>query len=327
MVYYNNILDYNNMVYFSLGGIDLYLYLLNRPSNHEELAHLECLMLTGAKTEKCYAISNNYIDIRNSAFLDICVDIFFTEEKLDILYERIRSLNFDEENYRVKFINIDIHIDFSTRKALERHISDIFTGAPDLINPDSEFIITNLEGKWLFGKTQGYAENRWLKFNKKPHTFCNSLSSRMSRALVNIAVQNHKGLKLLDPCCGMGSIILEALDMGIDAYGFDINRTVVRSAKKNLQHFGFEDRILLKDASTIEGCYDVSIVDLPYAIMSTIDKDEYYDILGNLRKVCDKSIILCGEDISDVISHCGFNIENSCKVKKGNLTRHISVCL
>ncbi len=60
-----------------------------------------------------------------------------------------------------------------------------------------------------------------------------SLSSRLARMLVNIAGVS-SGRLLLDPFCGSGTILGEALLMGADCIGVDRNHGSVERTKKNL---------------------------------------------------------------------------------------------
>lgn len=304
----------------------MYLYILNRPTFEEQIAQLECLYLTGSIPDKGYALSDVYIDSSRPAYMELCAEIYFIDESLDTLYKKIEGLNYNLDNYRVRFINTAVHIEFNARKAIEKNISNIFTGSPDLKKPVDDFIITYTGSNWLFGKFIWKTENRWLLYNKKPYTFCNSLSARMARALVNIASQGNTALKLLDPCCGMGTVLLEALDMGIDAYGCDINNTVVEDANNNLRHFGFSTEVKCQDAISLEGSFDVSIVDLPYGLLSKRGSDMYKEIIGNMRSICSRSVILSSTDISGIITDAGFEITGGCIVHKGGLDRHIAVC-
>lgn len=304
----------------------MYLYTLNRPSNEDSLAQFECFFLTGSRTDTGYALSDVFVDYFRPAYIEACVHIYFMEKDIDSLYGRIKKYNYDLDNFRVRFINTETYVDFKTRKAVEREISDIFTGVPNLKNPDTDFVVTFTGNMWLFGKLIWETKNRWQIFNKKPHTFCNALPSRMARALVNIGAGNNSGIKLVDPCCGMGTVLLQALDMGINIYGCDINNTVVEDANENLIYFGFQNIVECRDAADIKGVYDVSIVDLPYGLLSKRGSDMHQEIISNVRKICSRAVVLSGGDISDIISNGGFKILDKCIVHKGGLDRHIAVC-
>jgi hypothetical protein len=130
----------------------LYLYILNRPSFEDEIAQLECLFLTGTRTDRGFAFSETYVDEFRPAYMGTCIEAYFIENDLELLYKKINTLNYTMDNYRVRFINTGDHIDFNTRKLIERNISDIFEGAPDLKNPVDDFIITFTGDSWAFGK-------------------------------------------------------------------------------------------------------------------------------------------------------------------------------
>jgi hypothetical protein len=63
-----------------------------------------------------------------------------------------------------------------------------------------------------------------------------SLSSRLARLLVNVAGVS-KGQVLLDPFCGSGTILGEALLRGVNCIGIDRNHGSVERTKKNLAWF------------------------------------------------------------------------------------------
>jgi tRNA G10 N-methylase Trm11 len=79
-------------------------------------------------------------------------------------------------------------------------------------------------------ETQGFRE----RSTEKPFVSSGiSLSSRLARVLVNIA-EVHEGQLLLDPFCGSGTILGEALLKGADCIGIDRNHGRVEQTKKNL---------------------------------------------------------------------------------------------
>lgn len=61
-----------------------------------------------------------------------------------------------------------------------------------------------------------------------------AISPRLARILVNLS-QTRTGDVLLDPFCGIGVILGEALLRGIDVIGVDIDREASENAKKNIE--------------------------------------------------------------------------------------------
>jgi len=82
-------------------------------------------------------------------------------------------------------------------------------------------------------ETQGFKE----RSTERPYVTSGiSLSSRLARLLVNISGVS-KGKVLLDPFCGSGTILGEALLKGADCIGIDRNHGSVERTKENLAWF------------------------------------------------------------------------------------------
>jgi tRNA (guanine10-N2)-dimethyltransferase len=67
---------------------------------------------------------------------------------------------------------------------------------------------------------------------KRPFFKPISLDPRLARSMANIACPG--GGKLLDPFCGTGGIILEAAEVGLQAYGSDADSRMVEGSRDNL---------------------------------------------------------------------------------------------
>lgn len=73
--------------------------------------------------------------------------------------------------------------------------------------------------------------------------YMNVVSIRLAKILVNLAQPKHT---LLDPFCGYGTILQEALLMGYDVFGIDNNPGVVSACKKNLLWLGRSHKLVAK---------------------------------------------------------------------------------
>jgi len=81
-----------------------------------------------------------------------------------------------------------------------------------------------------------------------------SISPRLAKILVNLS-QVKKGETLLDPFCGVGTILQEALLQDIKVIGVDKDKSAVSNAKVNLEWFKFKKenyKILYEDSSTVK---------------------------------------------------------------------------
>lgn len=98
---------------------------------------------------------------------------------------------------------------------------------------------------WIIGYYH-HGVPSWKKYDDKPNTFSNSLDIRLARTLINIAGENDQTKTMIDPCCGMGTVVLEGLALGYSIKGFDISRDISWKARCNLNHFGFDGMLITK---------------------------------------------------------------------------------
>jgi tRNA G10 N-methylase Trm11 len=120
--------------------------------------------------------------------------------------------------------------------------------------------------------------------------------------------------------------MVEALSMGIDIVGRDINPFIAAGARTNIAHFGFESEVTLGDIADIEEHYDVAIVDMPYNLYSRITPEEQFAILVNARRIAGRVVIVAIEAMDEMISSAGFTIIDHCIARKGMFSRHLMLC-
>ncbi|MEC0212476.1 RNA methyltransferase, partial [Paenibacillus ehimensis] len=181
------------------------------------------------------------------------------------------------------------------------------------------------EGRWVLGPCR-QNEAVWLKHSHKPHPYSTALSTRVARAVANLAVPHPAGIRAVDPCCGIGTVLIEALSMGIDIVGSDINPLAVRGARANLAHFGMPDVVRVADIGDVSGRYDAAVLDLPYNLCSVISPEEQLRLLGNVRRLAGRAVIVSTEPVETLAGQAGFAVLDRCVVRKGSFSRHMVIC-
>jgi tRNA (guanine10-N2)-dimethyltransferase len=138
--------------------------------------------------------------------------------------------------------------------------------------------------------------------------------------------------RLLDPFCGTGGILIEAIMLGIDAIGSDFDPLMVRGSRQNLK----ESALLIADAIRLpldDESVDAVVTDLPYGQSVSIKKDDslgqlYDDTLLELRRVLrrgKRAVIVTHKDISDIAAqHMHVVQQHEQRVHK-SLTRRVLV--
>jgi tRNA (guanine10-N2)-dimethyltransferase len=223
---------------------------------------------------------------------------------------------------------------YSSALEFERLIGTMIEGSVDLSAPETEYraIISGDRcyfGRLLFTIDRGGFEKR----NPGRRAFFHPgvMMPRMARALVNISCAQ-PGSRLLDPFCGTGGILIEAILLGIETIGIDFNPEMVRVSRLNTK----ESALLVADATRLpleDESVDAVVTDLPYGQSVSIRKENsleqlYDDTLSELRSVLKKgrrAVLVTHKDISGIAEqHMNVLQKHEQRVHK-SLTRRILV--
>ncbi|MCD8502011.1 MAG: methyltransferase domain-containing protein [Bacillaceae bacterium] len=265
------------------------------------------------------------VDPSRSPFMKERIDVLFEEHTLEDLYKKIVGLRV-EDPFKVMFVKGEKNeIEFAKRKSIERKVGMAIKGIADLKDPNTVFAVTSHNGQWVFGK---YTKSRsvWFQHQSKPHNYSTALSTRVARAVVNIGVPDPTGLNVIDPCCGIGTVLIEALSMGIKIVGSDYNPLVMRGVRENIAHFGYQCNVILADIRSVEGNYDVAIIDMPYNLCSVLSSEEQLEMLQQARQFAKRVVIVTVDPLDAIIEQSQFCIIDRCISKKSAFTRHIIMC-
>ena len=134
------------------------------------------------------------------------------------------------------------------------------------------------------------------KAKNLPISYPITMHPRLVRAMINIA-RIKKGDRIIDPFCGIGTVLLEAGLMGMHPYGSDISERMLRACKLNLSAYGINAELKICDVGDIDGKYDAVITDPPYGRSSSTAgegiKGLYKRAFNKFSKITDRvSIVL-----------------------------------
>ncbi|GKX64973.1 TRM11 family SAM-dependent methyltransferase [Inconstantimicrobium mannanitabidum] len=303
-----------------------FFYVVNYPVYEESLCRMEMRTLFGVNLTRKYFFSDKYINLSRSPFIKDMISVLYIADDISDILDRIAQDKVSYEKFKVFYIKHDKEdIDYEERIRAVRDVGYLITGTPDIHNPEVKLGISKVDGKWIFGI---YARNdfKWHEHDEKPNSYSNSLSVKMARSIVNIAVGNDLNNKLVDPCCGVGTVVIEALSMNIKAVGYEINKNVSEDAKRNLKYFGYKNVIINEDMHKINDKYNVAIIDIPYGLFTPTTLADQLKIINTARRICEKLVIVTFENMNEYIIDAGFNIKDECVACKGRFKRYISLC-
>ncbi|AOV07074.1 TRM11 family SAM-dependent methyltransferase [Sporosarcina ureilytica] len=307
-----------------------FIYLYARHRDDEDLCRLEMRSFFGFDSLTNVLFSSLQVEPSRSPFMKERLDVLFKAESWDKLIQQAASLEMGEETFKVvslntRPLNSTPKMELVDRRKLEREIGLQMNGEPDLNHPEDVFGFAVIDGHWYFGK---YVESEsvWRHHQNKPHSYSTALSTRLARTVANIAAPNPEGVKVIDPCCGIGNVLVEALSMGFDIVGSDINPLVTSHTSENIAYFGYACEVKPRPIADITKTYDVAIIDMPYNIFSKASPGDQQDILVQARRIAKKVVVVTIDTIDDMIEKAGFTIVDRCEAKKSVFVRQVLVC-
>ena len=305
-----------------------FLYFINYQDNERELCKMEMRCLFNREINEKYFFSDIDINASKSPFIKSKIKIIYSDESLDRMVSKIKEDNLSYDDFKVSYVKSEQgDVQYEDRLEATRKIGFVVNGYPDMHKPRNPLAVTKINGLWIFGE---YERNdfKWQKHNDKPYSYSNALGLRMARALVNIAMKDNEEGTLIDPCCGVGTVVIEALDLGIKVKGYEISKQIAYNARENIEFLGYpRDTVICHDMHEIKDKYDSAIIDIPYGLFSPVTLEEQKAIIHTARNICEKMVIVTFEDMEKFIVEAGFSVIDKCVVPKGNFKRHILVCV
>jgi tRNA (guanine10-N2)-dimethyltransferase len=290
------------------------------PSN--ELVSAECTALTGSLPEADgVALCSSVDHVKRAAYIRTGLNLLAHAHTLDDLVNILLPLEFPADQFRLDFVNLSDHNKITRQQAILA-VANSIKAYPNLDHPKDRFTIVNRQDEIMFGKVAIEADHSYQIHETKPWHTSSSLPVRLARAMVNLAGIEVRSI--IDPCCGSGSILLEACLLGLEAFGMDINTRMVGMTRKNLAHFGYQAEVLQGDARECEITADAVVTDLPYGLYSHTSYENMYGILKQAVQYAPLGIFAVGEDLTPLLLEAGYKKVEVFRIKKRReMTRFI----
>lgn len=274
-----------------------------------------------------YVESGKIIEPDRSPFIALRVDIGMKASTLEELLDRLDHLRLNGRSFKVMYLKCGTVRSYDEQRALERLVGSRIKGRAEMKTPDVLFGLLASDQGWQLGICR-QGSRPWLEHKHKPSNYSTGLSATLARSLVNIAVPQPAGIQMIDPCCGMGNVLIEALSMGIDIVGVEINPLAVQGARKNLNYFGYGNPglVTLGDMNDVLEHYDAAILDMPYNLCSVLPERDKLKMLMSLRRMSSRAVIVTTEEIEAWLPICGWQVKEYASVDKGSFRRHVWLC-
>lgn len=274
--------------------------------------------------------------------LFLCQEIYFSTGNPSDLTDQIgKGIPIpDTGGFKVKVMRFQGAIPPRLVPILEKEIGEAISRKTkanvDLAHPQNEFVLYATRDGFVFGEKIAETSRRELKYRDnevKPFKHPSTLQPDLSRALLNIA-RVRAGDLVFDPFCGVGGILLEALEIGAKVMGLDFKRNLLLGAIGNMKHYGHSEWYILQGDARAAPMLKVDriVTDPPYGRLSPRIRgstiSELYDSLitlsdlilpkgGCLGIICPSKI-----PIDEMLKEAGFRVLSLNQIKvHASLTR------
>lgn len=282
----------------------------------------ECEWLTGGSPNADGVAAAESVDlVGRAAYLQQGVRVLARASSLHDLVAEVAATSFEADRFR-----IDVHdpAGRTERSSTEVAVAlaDVIAFGPDLKDPQHRFIVVPTEETWLFGEVTVITDAGYRQHEVKPWTTSSSLDARFSRGLVNLVPEARS---ILDPCCGAGSIVLEAAALGLDTRAVDWKPAMVGMTKENLAHFGYGADVAQADSRRHAfDPVDAVVTDLPYGHAIDADEPTIRSILENCARVSSLGVFVAPADFTLWLKAAGWtDISLHTVLKRRGFTRWI----
>jgi tRNA (guanine10-N2)-dimethyltransferase len=306
-----------------------YIYSFKHDYHNIELCKLESRQLFEEEEKNNLLFSNIKVDPSISPFIKNRFEIISSSEAYSKLLKNIKKENIHIEGFKAEYLILDgDDTGYTERLKKLKDIGYSIEGEPDYYTPSIIYSICNYKNIWYFGILVKHNTD-WYKHKIKPCSYSCSINMDIAKSLVSIASNGNKTNQLLDACCGVGTVLLEACISGFNIEGCDINLNACKHTRENLAHYNYTANVYRSDIKDIDKKYDAAIIDLPYNLYTYSNDTIALNIIESAAKLTSRIVIVSISDIESLIKKSGLKISDFCSVaKKGKskFSRNIWVC-
>ena len=283
----------------------------------------ECRSLTGGAPDDDGVAACTTVDlVGRAAYVQKGLNVIAGAGLLRELVVAVAEQEFLADDFRIDVHDPSGRIDRSTVEVATA-LADVIPYGPDLRRPRHRFVVAASADGVLFGEVVTETDASYRRHDSKPWTTSSSLDGRFARALVNLVPAARS---VLDPCCGAGSIVLEAASLGLDAYGVDWKPAMVGMTRENLAHFDYASTVVLADSREHHQIADAIVTDLPYGHAIEADEPTIRAILERSVEAAPVAVYVAHADITLWLRAAGYaEVELHTVRKRAGFTRWVHV--
>lgn len=306
-----------------------YIYQVNHSTFELDLCKMETRALFNTDLKDKMIKSHKFINPAVSPYIRYRLEVLYSADHFEALVERVKEADINTPDYIVKYLGLEQDTRTSDQKRdICKALGLVMDGPVCFKNPKISYGVIEYENIWYFGLLEE-ADQSWRVHKSRPHTYSSSISLNVAKVLLNLATKGDQSKRIIDPCCGVGTVLIEACYAGYKIKGVEINDKIAIGARNNLEYFNYYTPVEIGDIKDINESFDVAIVDLPYGNFSKATKEDQYMIIQEAKRISDKLVLVASEDLSNALNDFEYEIVDHCilyKRSNNKFARHIWIC-
>ncbi|MFO7900469.1 MAG: methyltransferase domain-containing protein [Planctomycetota bacterium] len=296
-----------------------FVYLLAGDERSRDLALAEARAVCGAERIADRLVrGGRRARIERTGYLAGGIEVLAEAPDVESACEQVDRLGVRADDFRIDVERLPRRLKVSRRETANAFALAI-DGRPNLDDPAERFTAYVTPDRVWFGRTLNAPGPNWKRFLDKLHECSCALPGRAARAVCNLVVRG--GERVVDPCCGSGTLLLNAADLGASVTGFDVNKKMVGATNANLLYFGFAATAAQADAAEVTGDYDLVVTNLPYGKMSAVTPAEEARLVRNIVTLAPHGVLVTTSDIAPALTAAGAEVEQVIPLSKFTMTR------
>lgn len=289
------------------------LLVISNGDARNALVAAECQALTGVVPHNGMAWGGDTAAVWRSAYQQYGLRVIACAANQHELCIEVAASRLALDQFHIKVIAPEAS--GRHREALGLAMAEAIQADPNLSNPVHRLLLLVESERWTLAEIITEPDRGYLLHDKKPQRTSSSLPSRLARGLVNLLPAATS--TLLDPCCGSGSIPLEARAVGLQVYCGDSNPKMAGMTRQNLEHFGYAAEVGHRDARDWQQPIDAVVTDLPYGRHCYLADDVMQGIFANAARFAPLGIFVAGENLANQMVSAGYDRVEVFAVPKG----------
>jgi len=299
-----------------------YFYHYSYEDGEQAIATTLFHLLFPQQIYESYFFSDITYDPNYCVHLHYRIDLLCRADSLEELIINAQQLPLT--SFHLQYLTTTDDFTYPQRLTITKHIAELLPGTGQLTNAVDTLYWGYHDQCWFIGhKHENHYAYRIRK--QRPFQYSNALPTRLCHSIMVLIDQSFIRPSIIDPCCGVGTLLIEGLIAQQRIKGYEINPLIAQHGNANLQHFGLPPVIEIKDMTSSDEHFDLVIMDIPYGHYNPFEYQSQQNLLSHCPQLAPFLLLISLEDPKTSLNQLGYQIIMQTSTTKAKFTRLITL--